>query len=442
MATRDLEDYLRATLTRRTLLELGVTTGAGASLAAFLAACGQSAATNGGLSGSVSIWSPDTRPDAVSSEKWLDDAFHTANTGVEVKSLVVPYGDDNVKLKAGNATGLVPDIIWAYGDFLYSYGTDGLTKPVDNVVTAVGQSRFSKGALDGIHINGHYYSVPFVGFPFFIYYRKDIYAAKGLKPATTHEELLANIQACHNPPSIYGYVLTNQDIADTWNLKTAMWTHGAYFFDQSGNLALDRPETIEAWTWYKQLGKYSPPGSMAQSDLQTRQLFVDGKVAHAFTTTSMSANFKADNIGKFGGEVYPIKPGAKGASLDFYGLEIPTKAKSPQNAEAFIKFLLNKSNFQEYLARTVVGWVPMLTDMYTDAYLNNPRIAPVKEFIDIGGKAAANSVVGTGYFGPVKGSSALTASNVEKQIGDRLVVQNQSPRQVLDWAIPVIKAAL
>jgi ABC-type glycerol-3-phosphate transport system substrate-binding protein len=107
-----------------------------------------------------------------------------------------------------------------------------------------------------------------------------------------------------------------------------------------------------------------------------------------------------------------------------------------------IEFLLQPANFQEYLARTVVGWVPMLTDAYTDQYLNNPRIAPVKEFIDIGGKSAANAVVGTGYFGPTKGAAALTASNVEKQIGDRLVVQNQSPEQVLQWAVQTIKAAL
>jgi multiple sugar transport system substrate-binding protein len=264
----------------------------------------------------------------------------------------------------------------------------------------------------------------------------------GLKPPETHAQFLENIKATHNPPDIFGYVLTNQSISDVWNLKTAMWTHGAYFFDEDDNLALDRPETLEAWTFFKELGKWSPPGSMSSSDLESRALMVDGKVAHMFTTTSFSANFTAENIGQFGAFLFPSKPGAKGASLDFYGLVIPAKAERADLAEEMIKFLLEPDNFQEYLARTVVGWVPMLQDAYTDQYLNNPRIALVKEFVDIGGRSAANGVVGTGYFGPSEKASILVATDIEKQIGDRLVINDESPEEVLQFAISTIEAEL
>ncbi|MBI1880000.1 MAG: extracellular solute-binding protein [Chloroflexi bacterium] len=394
------------------------------------------------VTGTVETWSPDTRDDALASEKWWDEAFMKANPGVEVKQLTVPYGDDTAKFTAGDAAGEVPDISWAYGDFLFSYGVDGLGRPITDLIDEIGRDRFLQGALNGIVIEGAFYSVPFVGFPFFIYYRKDIYEEKGLTPPTTHEELLKNIEATHNPPDIFGYVLTNQAISDTWNIKTAMWTHGAYYFDEKDELALDRPETLEAWTFYKELGKYSPPGSMSQSDLESRALMIDGKVAHMFTTTSFSANFTEENIGKYGAFLYPSKAGAKGASLDFYGLVIPTKAKQPELAAGMIKFLLDPANFQEYLARTVIGWVPMLGDAYTDQYLNNPRIALVKEFVDIGGQAAANGVVGSGYFGPSKKASILISTDIEKQIGDRLVVNDESPEDVLKYALETISAEL
>jgi multiple sugar transport system substrate-binding protein len=393
-----------------------------------------------GLTGTVETWSPDTRDDALASEKWWDEAFAKANPGVEVKQLTVPYGDDTTKFTAGHASGEVPDIIWAYGDFLFSYGVDGLAQPVTDLIDEIGRDRFLEGALNGIGVDGAFYSVPFAGFPFFIYYRKDIYEELGLKPPTTHEEFLKNIEATHNAPDIFGYVLTNQAISDTWNLKTAMWTHGAYFFDEQDELALDRPETIEDWTFYKELGKYSPPGSMSQSDLESRALMIDGKVAHMFTTTSFAANFTKENIDKYGAFLFPSKPGAKGASLDFYGLVIPTKAKQPELAAGMIKFLLEPANFQEYLARTVVGWVPMLADAYNDQYFNNERIAFVKEFVDIGGKAAANGVVGSGYFGPSKKASILISTDIEKQIGDRLVVNDESPEDVLKFAVDTIKA--
>ena len=37
-----------------------------------------------------------------------------------------------------------------------------------------------------------------------------------------------------------------------------------------------------------------------------------------------------------------------------------------------IGFLLEPENFQEFLTRTVVGWVPMLEDAWTGRYLNHP----------------------------------------------------------------------
>jgi ABC-type glycerol-3-phosphate transport system substrate-binding protein len=161
-----------------------------------------------------------------------------------------------------------------------------------------------------------------------------------------------------------------------------------------------------------------------------------------FTTTSFSGNLKPEQVANFGGFLYPRLSGAKGASLDFYGLSIPTKAKNADGARAMIEFLLEPANFQKYLALTVVGWVPMLGDAYTNLYLNNPRIKPFKEFIALGGVSAKNGVVGTGYFGPSEHAPALVSTNVEKQIGDRLVVKNQDPQEVMAWAVKTIKAAL
>jgi multiple sugar transport system substrate-binding protein len=284
--------------------------------------------------------------------------------------------------------------------------------------------------------------VPQTGFPFFIYYRKDLYEAAGLPIPETHEQLLANAAALHNPPDTYGFIVTNQALSDTWNLKSAMWTHGAYYFDENDQLALDRPETLAAWQFYKDLAAFSPPGSMSQSDLESRQLYVDGKVAHMLTTTSMAANFTPEDLPRFGGFLYPQKEGAKGASLDFQGNTIPTKAQSPELARAAIAFQLDPENFQEYLLRTVVGWVPMLQDAYTDAYLDSERIAPIREFIELGGVSLQSGVIGAGYWGPSANETVLTATDVEKQIGDRLVVDGQSPEEVMAFALETINAAL
>jgi multiple sugar transport system substrate-binding protein len=328
-------------ITRRDFLMSGAMVAGGLSLAHLLAACGATpaptavpatavpatAVPSAGLSGIVQMWEPDTRDDAVAASQWWYDAFHQANPGVTVNDLIVPYGDDVTKLKAASDAGTAPDIMWVYGDLHFSLGADGLTRPVNDLLARIGIDRYSAGVKDGIRLNDTYYSVPFVGFPFFVYYRKDIYEQKGLKPPETLDQMLANIQACNDPPTTYGYGLTNKDISDTWNLKTAMWTHGAYFFDADDNLALDRQETLDAWAYYKELGKVSPPGSMSQSDVEMRQLMIDGSIAHHFSTTSFSASFKEADIARLGAFLYPINPGGKGASLDFFGL--PPKHRVP-----------------------------------------------------------------------------------------------------------------
>ena len=427
-------------LSRRELLSRGTMTAGTAAALSFMGGCRPDGDPD---RLTLRTWSPDTRDAALASERWWHDAFMAANPRLRVEQLTVPYDEDTVKLKAAHRAGTnVPDILWTYNQNLYAYGLEGLVRPLNGLMSRIGLDRYPRQVLDGIRVDGTYYSVPFVGFPFFVYYRKDLYAAMGLRPPETHEELLENVAALHDPPDRYGYLLTNQYIADTFNLKTAMWTHGAYFFDADDNLALDRPETLEAWAFYKELGKYSPPGSLAQGDLESRELMLDGRVAHMFTTTSFAADFGPEDLIRQGAFAYPIKPGAMGASLDFNALALPARSKQPELARDMIRFLLEAENFQEFLIRTVVGWVPMLEDAWTDRYLNHPRIAAVREYLEVGRVSQETGIVSTGYFGPSRHSRVLIATDIEKQIGDRLVVFGQSPEEVLEWAGSVLRQAL
>ncbi len=431
-------------ISRRELLRRGAMIAGTPAAFPFVGGCGPGGAPDGDPDRlTLRTWSPDTRDAALASERWWHDAFMAANPQLRVEQLTVPYDEDTVKLKAAHRAGTsVPDILWTYNQNLYAYGLEGLVRPLNDLMSRIGPDRYPRQVLDGIRVDGTYYSVPFVGFPFFVYCRKDLYAAKGLRPPETHEELLENVAALHDPPGRYGYLLTNQYIADTFNLKTAMWTHGAYFFDAEDNLALDRPETLRAWAFYKKLGKYSPPGSMAQGDLESRELMLDGRVAHMFTTTSFAADFGPEDLTRQGAFAYPIQPGARGASLDFNALALPARSKQPELAKDMIGFLLEPENFQEFLTRTVVGWVPMLEDAWTDRYLNHPRIAAVREYLEVGRISQETGIVSTGYFGPSRHSRVLIATDIEKQIGDRLVVFDQSPEEVLEWADSVLRKAL
>ena len=57
-------------------------------------------------------------------------------------------------------------------------------------------------------MDGKPYGIPYDGEVTVQVYRKDLYDAKGLKPADTYEQLLANAKALNDPPTaIYGLAL-------------------------------------------------------------------------------------------------------------------------------------------------------------------------------------------------------------------------------------------
>ena len=108
-----------------------------------------------------------------------------------------------------------------------------------------------------------------------------------------------------------------------------------------------------------------------------------------------------------------------------------------------IEFLLEPTNFQEYLARTVVGWVPMLGDAYTHAYLNNPRIKPVQ------GVHRARLESGEERH---RRHRLLRAERARARRSSRPTSRSRSAtgswstrpvaRRVMEWAVETIKAAL
>jgi multiple sugar transport system substrate-binding protein len=433
-------------LDRRGLLKAGAGAAVSVALGPTLAACGSSeeatSDAGGPISGDIEVWDSDPRQRATDAAEWWGSAFEAANEDVEVETVTVPYGDDSTRLRARSRGGVVPEILWAYGDNVTAYGTEDLVIDVNDVIDEVGRERFVPQALEGIDLDGTIYTVPFVGFPQMVYYRRDLYEKAGLEVPSTHEELLENIRALDDPPDVYGYMLYNGQTFETFQLKTVMWTHGAYYFDSEDNLALDRPETIQAWNFYKELGRYTPPGSMGQGDLESRELLKDGKVAHGLSTTSLAGDIKDSDIGLFGSFQMPQKEEAKGATLDFNGFSIPTEAGNIAGAEAMIQFLLEPKNFQEYLSRTIIGWIPMLEDAYTEEYYSIPAIAKRREFIDVGLEVAKDGVVGIGYFGPTEHTPIMVSTGVEKAIGDRLVLDDESPEEVMEFAIEEIESEL
>ena len=111
-------------------------------------------------------------------------------------------------------------------------------------------------------VKGALYGVPFDGESTLQIYRKDLYDAKGLKPAETFDELVKNAAAVHDPANrvwgaaLRGFKGAGQNMYIYPSIFRAFggeWTSGGAFRANSR-------EAVAALEWYVELlSKYAPP---------------------------------------------------------------------------------------------------------------------------------------------------------------------------------------
>ena len=144
-------------------------------------------------------------------------------------------------------------------------------------------------------------------------YRKDLYAQKGLKPATTVDELIAAVKAPHKPPAVYGYAgrgLKNANIP-VWGCLTIA-LGGDYLDKTKTQLLTTSPEAIEAAKIYAELMRtYAPPGSIGFNWMESQGAFTQGLVACWPDSIQFAAPFEDPTKSKVVGKVgYAPHPGS------------------------------------------------------------------------------------------------------------------------------------
>ena len=169
------------------------------------------------------------------------------------------------------------------------------------------------GTYWGVKSDGTVIALP-MGVGLFAYiYRKDLYAQKGLKPATTLDELLAAVKATHQPPAVYGFTgrgLKNANIPVWGCFLHALG--GNYLDDSKTRLLTTSPEAVEAARFYGELMRsYAPPGALGFNWMESQGAFAQGLVASWTDGMSFAAPFEDATKSKVAGKVgYAPHPGS------------------------------------------------------------------------------------------------------------------------------------
>ena len=255
--------------------------------------------------------------------------------------------------------------------------------------------------------------------PWVFFYRKDLFAQKGLTPPKTLAEMEELAQKFHNPPSLYGFVARGLKNANAPAWDWALFSMGGTFQTKEGKASLNTPEAIRAMDYYAgMLRRFAPPGVVNFNWYECSSAFMQGQIAMYFDGVNFANQFedqgKSKIAGKVGYAVLPAGPGGRFSPMFTSAMSVSPQSKNPGAAYLFAQWATNKQSMvQELLsgvgsARTspwsdpqVKAKAKMPPEWY-QAYVDSvkigrqglPEIAGVTEYRDAIGVAIQKAIEG------------------------------------------------
>ena len=175
-----------------------------------------------------------------------------------------------------------------------------------------------KAWRDADSVDGKPYGIPFDGEVTVQVYRKDLYQAKGLKPAETYDELIANAKALTDTNArTYGLALRGfAGAGQNMYIYPSLLRGFGGNWGSGNNVVVNSPEAVSALSWYvNTLAQYAPPAVRNWNWPDIADAFSQGTVAAYIDAHSSAAVInnpeKSKVVGKIAYARWPKGPSGK-----------------------------------------------------------------------------------------------------------------------------------
>jgi len=226
------------------------------------------------------FWTTEEQPERLARQEQMAADFAAA-TGHTVEVIPVSENDLGTRATAAFAAGDLPDVIYHTLQYALPWAEAGIldTDAATDVVENLGAGTFAPGALTMASFDEGYASVPVDGWTQMIVYRADLFEENGLEPPNSYANVLAAVDALHNPPEMYGFVAATKvdDNFMSQVLEHVFLANGVSPVGPDGFMPLDEATTIEVLDFYKAIAEASPPGDLFWE--QSRALYFSGNAA-------------------------------------------------------------------------------------------------------------------------------------------------------------------
>jgi multiple sugar transport system substrate-binding protein len=229
---------------------------------------------------SLRFWTTEEQPERLAKQQEMAAAFEAAS-GHSVEVIPVSESDLGTRATAAFAAGDLPDVIYHTLQYALPWAEAGILDidAATDVVENLGQGTFASGALNMAATPDGFASVPVDGWTQMLVYRADLFEAAGLEAPTSYANVLAAVEALHNPPEMYGFVAATKVDENFMSqvLEHVFLANGVSPVDSDGFAPLDVAATTEVLEFYKAIAEASPPGELYWQ--QSRALYFSGNAA-------------------------------------------------------------------------------------------------------------------------------------------------------------------
>lgn len=226
------------------------------------------------------FWTTEEQPERLARQEAMAAAFAEAS-GHSVQVIPVSENDLGTRATAAFAAGDLPDVIYHTLQYAAPWAEAGIldTDAATDVIESLGADTFAPGALTMAATADGFASVPVDGWTQMLVYRADLFKEKGLEPPNSYANVLAAVEALHNPPEMYGFVAATKIDENFMSqvLEHVFLANGVSPVGADGVQELDETATIEVLEFYKAIAEASPPGDLYWD--QSRSLYFSGNAA-------------------------------------------------------------------------------------------------------------------------------------------------------------------
>jgi len=291
-------------------------------------------------------------------------SFQESHPGATVTIETQPWDDRRQKLLSAIGSGRGPDVFYINPDMIELFANSEAIVPISDFVTDEELAIYNPGTL--IPSEGKLYALPILQNSIVYIYNTDLVSSIGLDPAA----LPTTIAEFEEWATI---AKENDLFISSWSGNTAtsgltalIWQFGGELYDDTGNVIIDSPETVEAMAFLKKMYDegWIPPDSITAGDDTNTELFRSQKVLAMLTDGNRFYGSQETYIDNFVWAFGPVLEGKRQVTSGTVGsYAVSANAEDPSLAVEWLKHVTNEEN--SVAINKAVGYLPPLTNAPT-----------------------------------------------------------------------------